>query len=182
KGQIKVGDVVGARESIAKALHWAVAIEDANQKVNAHLTIAKGQIKVGDVVGARESIAKTLQWAVALELRHNKLTVFRKIAKLQLKVGDITGAKRTAAARVQALATWGMQEWTEYNQANYSYLSEPAVADFKQFLKSLEDKNPIQVTDALAQAVEDMAKALKKLREEEANWQVWVKRLGSYAP
>lgn len=62
-----------------------------------------------------------------------------------------------------------IKDWTWIAMSDN--FSKPALTDLQGLFVSLKDKKPQEVVVSLANAAEDIAKALKELRKKEAEWQ-----------
>jgi len=93
--QAEVGDIKGAKESIAKVLARAKT-KSGDERAGLLALMASAQAEVGDIKGAKESIAETLAYAETEDGKKRAATL-TFIASAQAEVGDIKGAKESIA-------------------------------------------------------------------------------------
>ncbi len=98
RAQAETGDKIGARKTLRDAMQTARTIDDAADRAEALLDIAKTQAEIGDIAGAMQ-IARTIDDTSALA------GALSGIAKAQAETGDKMGARKTLSDAMQTART-----------------------------------------------------------------------------
>lgn len=102
------GDLVDAKQALAKALKATSAIEDSNDRAETILQIAQAIIQVGGLGSAKETLAQASKAIVESGASQGALNNLVFMAELQHQSGDKPSARRTLSAASRLATSMGV--------------------------------------------------------------------------
>ena len=108
--QLRAGDDVGARATVAEARRTAGQVEDAYSRAQLLRFISNVQARAGDETGARESLAEAIRAAKAIDNPESRRSTLAYIAEGQARAGDTAGTLRTAGQLDLPYATYALRD------------------------------------------------------------------------